>query len=118
MYPPANSSLIARVRRPGHALLTLWIAACAGAGSPPADNGQPLAEGETMTIEGTIRRIDVEGGCWVIEPSRGRRYEPIELPAEFRSDGLRVRATLRDAPEMASICQVGPLVRIERIEKR
>jgi hypothetical protein len=64
---------------------------------------------------GTVRFIEIEGGCWVIETSDAT-YEPINLPAELRVDGLGVafEATVRD--DLASICMVGQIVELLRIE--
>jgi hypothetical protein len=64
---------------------------------------------------GTVRFIDVEGGCWAIETDDAT-YEPINLPAELRVDGLDVafEATVRD--DLASICMVGQIVELLRIE--
>ena len=64
---------------------------------------------------GTVRFIDIEGGCWVIETSDAI-YEPTNLPAELRDDGLGVtfQATVRD--DLASICMVGQIVELLRIE--
>ncbi len=66
----------------------------------------------------TIRFIDVEGGCWAIETVAGR-YQPIDLPEKFRSDGRLVVVAMRKAAlEMAGTCQVGPLMQIESIRDR
>jgi hypothetical protein len=64
---------------------------------------------------GTVRFIDIEGGCWVIQTSEAI-YEPTNLPAELRVDGLGVtfQATVRD--DLASICMVGQIVELLRIE--
>jgi hypothetical protein len=64
---------------------------------------------------GTVRFIEIEGGCWVIETSDAI-YEPTNLPAALRTDGLGVtfQATVRD--DLASICMVGQIVDLLRIE--
>lgn len=62
--------------------------------------------GEAAEVEGTVRKVDVEGGCWIIETAQGR-VQPVDLPERFRVDGLAVRVTLRDAPGIMSVCQVG-----------
>jgi len=70
--------------------------------------------GETAEVEGTVRLVEIEGGCWIIETAQGR-VQPVDLPERFRVDGLAVRVTLRDAPDTMSICQVGPLKHVEAI---
>lgn len=65
--------------------------------------------------DGIVRFVDVEGGCWTIEVD-GERLEPINLPAEFRVDGLSVTFEANAAAGVASVCQVGRLVKIEFIQ--
>ena len=67
-------------------------------------------------IGATVHFSTIEGGCWSLVTSAGHKvYEPIDLPASFRVDGLAVRVVLRDAPNWASICMIGPLVHVEDI---
>jgi len=63
---------------------------------------------------GVVRFIDVEGGCWAIE-SAGDFYEPIDLPEAFEQDGLAVDFEAVERDDLASICQVGPIVELLRI---
>ncbi|MDH3208307.1 MAG: hypothetical protein OEO79_17025 [Gemmatimonadota bacterium] len=65
--------------------------------------------------DGVVRFVDVEGGCWGID-SAGQRLEPINLPERFRVDGLRVSFQAEDAADVASICQIGRLVRLTEID--
>jgi hypothetical protein len=104
--------------------LVAALAACSA--SPPpatATPPAPIAGGwEQRSRPGgepaTVRFIDVEGGCWVIETAAGR-FQPVDLPEKFRIDGrLVVVAMRKPAQEMASICQVGPLMHIESIRDR
>jgi hypothetical protein len=90
---------------------TLLIAALAGCGSGPGASA--AATGEPATV----RFVNVETGCWVLETQAGR-MQPVELAEEFRRDGLEVTVVLRDAPAMMSVCQVGPLKTVEKIAKR
>jgi hypothetical protein len=92
------------------ALLTL-MALCA-CGAPPVST---TAGSEKQAA--TVRFVQVETGCWVLETPAGR-VQPIDLPEAFRQDGLAVEVVLRDAPDMMSACQVGPLKRVEHISKR
>ena len=65
----------------------------------------------------TVRFVQIETGCWVLE-TKGGRVQPVELPEAFRVDGLAVSVVLRDAPAMMSACQVGPLKHVDGISKR
>lgn len=77
--------------------------------------GPPLTPDTSINTNATVRYIDIEGGCWVLETTKGK-YQPINLPAQFQIDGLRVYVEFKGAPTIVSICMVAPLVAIERIE--
>jgi hypothetical protein len=75
----------------------------------------PAANDAIYVIEGAVRLVNVEGGCWGIRTD-STTYEPVGgIPDDFRQDQLAVRATVR-AVEGASICMIGPLVEIVTIE--
>ena len=65
----------------------------------------------------TVRFVQVETGCWVLETAEGR-VQPVNLPEAFRRDGLAVEVELRDAGDMMSACQVGPLKHVVHIAER
>lgn len=94
--------------------LPLLLAACSdGPAGPPM--APEIPPGQVVSAEATVRFLPLEGGCWVLEVAPGRRYEPVNLAPGFRTDGLQVHAVLRDAPNNASICMVGPLVLVDSI---
>jgi len=72
----------------------------------------------TVTIEGTVRYVQLEGGFWAIEGTDGRTYDPVNLPEKFQHDGMRVRvqAVIRD--DLGGIHMVGPIIEIRAIEER
>lgn len=90
------------------ALVAVAMTAC---GSRPPSAA--AAGGESATV----RFVQVETGCWVIETKAGR-FQPVELAEEFKVDGLEVSVVLRDAPAMMGVCQVGPYKTVENITKR
>ena len=67
-----------------------------------------------LDAEGIVRFFAVEGGCWGIE-SEGEVYEPIDLPAAVRIDGLVVLFEAEILEDRASTCQIGPIVDLLRI---
>jgi hypothetical protein len=69
-------------------------------------------------IDGVIRYHELEGGFYAIQGKDGETYNPINLPEQFRQDGLPVAARLRFREEMMGIHQAGPLVEIVEIRKR
>lgn len=73
---------------------------------------------DTITIAATVRLIDLEAGCWALDASNGNRYEPIDLPAGFRTDGRLVRVKLAFPANQSGRCQLGEVVLIVAIEDR
>ncbi len=96
--------------------LSLSLAMAVGVlGCASQQEAPPAPDDATFVIEGNVRFIDVEGGCWGIGTDSAT-YEPVGgIPDGFRQDQLAVRATVRGV-EGASICMIGPLVEIVTIE--
>ena len=93
---------------PRQAIVPILIALAACTSTTP---------GAPTMVDGTVRHVDVEGGCWIIETAHGR-VQPIDLPERFRVDGMAVRVTLREAPDMMSVCQLAPLRHVQTITAR
>lgn len=92
-------------------VVTSVLAACSSQPeAPQAVSGQ--GEGESATV----RHLQLEGGCWALETKSGR-VQPIDLPEEYKQDGLKVKVVLRDAGGAMSVCQIGPMKRVERISR-
>lgn len=68
-----------------------------------------------IATDGVVRYLNVDGGRWAIEAGNDR-YEPANLPAEFRVDGLRVRFEASDQGEAGRHYMVGRLVELEYIQ--
>lgn len=85
--------------------VALWFASTCGTTGP-----------ETVSGVGTVEFLDLEGGCWAIT-TEAERYEPTNLPPEFEEDGLRVRFEAELRGDAASVCQIGPIVELQRIER-
>ena len=90
--------------------------------SPPDPGATPAesapATDSVFTVAGTVRRIELEGGGWLIEAEGGTRYQPLALDEAFRQDGLAVTATLRPRPDMMSTLMAGALVDVVSIRRR
>lgn len=82
-----------------------------------------MATGGDETVDvrasgnGTIVFIDLEGGFYGIVTDDGERYLPLDLPADYRNDGLRVRFSADVANDTATIQQWGTPVEIVEIER-
>lgn len=98
-----------RFRRPLRSLfLVAAIATAATACASPVD-----LDSQT----GTVQWFDLEGGFFAIRGDDGEVYDPINLPAEFREDGLRVRFDAEIRRDLGSIHMVGQIVEIHSIER-
>ena len=93
----------------------------------PIDQAPPVIRAPDLHIPGPalvaeggfiVRFLNLEGGCWTLTREEHVYYQPINLPDEFKQDGLRVRVDFTERPDMASICMVGPIVEIRSIEAR
>ncbi|MFH1589706.1 MAG: Kazal-type serine protease inhibitor family protein [archaeon] len=69
-----------------------------------------------VEAKGTVKYVDVEGGCWRIEGSDGKNYEPIGLIEEYRYDGLKVEFKGTVRTDLATTCMVGTLIEITEIK--
>jgi heat shock protein HslJ len=73
------------------------------------------AEGFSST--GTVRFIALEGGFFGIITPAGDTYLPLNLPDDFKVDGLQVVFTAREAPEAVTTGQWGTPIRIDSIAR-
>ena len=93
--------------------LALWVLACSGVQEiPPAYEQSP----DTIAVDATVQVMNVEGGCWALTVSEQARFQPVNLPEQFRVDGLRVRVTFTHSDAM-SVCMIGPTVTVLTIER-
>jgi hypothetical protein len=106
-----------RTQRTAFALILAALLACTGSDPNSAGPAPPLAPGQVLTTDATIRFVNIEGGCWAIQNAAGQLYEPINLARGFRIDGLSVRVVLRGAPDATSICMIGTLVTIDSVSR-
>ena len=67
---------------------------------------------KVLTAEGTVQFVDVSGGCWRIVGYDGVNYEPVNLPDEFKKDGLAVRFSAKLREDLVSKCMVGQLIEL------
>lgn len=77
---------------------------------------RPAAPGDSLRrVEGIVRRRAVEGGVWVVDDRAGDAVEPLNLPPQFRTEGLEVEMEVRARDDMASMGMAGRLIEIVRI---
>lgn len=81
------------------------------------DDGSITRVEDAMELAGTMHFIEVERGAWVIRASDGTQYHPLNLPDEFRVEGLPVTAKLRLRDDIATTAMVGRPVEVVSIVK-
>jgi len=80
----------------------------------PVDIADSVAIRVGVRGVGTVRYIGVEGGCWLIQTDAVTAYEPVNLPSNFKIDGLGVRFAAGPS-EHGSFCMVGRTVELDSI---
>jgi hypothetical protein len=98
-------------------ILTVMAFALAGACASEAPT-DPLESDTHAVMNASIEFLNLEGGCWTIAPSEHVHYLPLNLPDQFRRDGLRVQVELLRRDDYGSVCMVGPVVQILSIRSR
>jgi hypothetical protein len=73
--------------------------------------------GDNFIETGTIVHLSFEGGFYGIQGDDGRNYDPTNLPAEFRKEGMRVRFEAKELKDAASFHMWGTIVEIAHIQK-
>jgi hypothetical protein len=95
-------------------LLLSLLAACA----TPAQGPLPATSPASFRFEGAVTKVELEGGFYGLVDPQGNRYDPDRLPADFRIDGLKVRAWLEPLPPAIGFHMWGKKVRLISIEQR
>ena len=67
-------------------------------------------------MQAEVRFVNVGSGCWVLSNKYGHRYEPMQLPEEFRQEGLQVLVRYRSRGDVGSVCQLRDVIEIEEIQ--
>lgn len=108
-------------------ILPLLVAAVALACNPgtPADTERTesnppdnVGGDSVVTISGTIRRVELEGGFYLIRTDEGVNYDPMNLAEQYQRDGLRVRVRAKLRPDMGGVHMAGPIVEIVEITEQ
>ena len=108
------------------AIAPLLLAALFGAGacSPlltddeardAVHGGFVTRNGDLVSGTGTVLWYALEGGFFAIRGDDGKVYDPINLPAAFKRDGVKVRFSAKVRRDMMSIHMVGEIVEIQQI---
>jgi hypothetical protein len=77
----------------------------------------PQQQKNEQMITGTVMYIPIEGGFYGLVADDGKKYDPINLPEEYKQNGLRVKFQVERKKSMASIHMWGIIAEIVKIEK-
>ncbi|MGH7629545.1 MAG: hypothetical protein ACREOF_09145 [Gemmatimonadales bacterium] len=82
-----------------------------------SSGGDAFAPGG-IHVTGIVVFVEVEGGCWQLRADDGARYElrPGQAPSKVLVDGARVSLVLDLRDDAVSICMVGRIADVERVE--
>jgi hypothetical protein len=72
--------------------------------------------GDNLIGTGTIVFLSFEGGFYGIKADDGKSYDPMNLPVEFRKEGMRVRFEVKELKNQASFHMWGIIVEIVHIQ--
>jgi hypothetical protein len=104
------------MRPASRSVLLLSLAFTLGCGSSAVAPPLPC-DTDVCDITGRVTWMSFEGGFFVIRGDDQVTYDSHDLPAEFRHDGLRVRATLRRRLDLGCIHMAGTIVNVLSIRR-
>jgi hypothetical protein len=112
------------MRRSSFAPVLLAALVAAGACSPLLTDeesrdavhvGFVTRNGDLVSGTGTVQWFALEGGFFAIRGDDGKVYDPINLPAAFARDGVKVRFSAKLRRDVGSIHMVGEIVELQQI---
>lgn len=85
--------------------------------SAPAGS-TPARDTTGMRLSGTVRSVNLEGGCWRFDGDDGKQYEIARgsAPQGLLQDGKKVTLTLKLRTDLMSSCMIGPIVEVVKVE--
>lgn len=72
---------------------------------------------DEQMITGTVRYLNFEGGFYGIVADNGEKYDPVNLPKEYKKDGLRVMFRVKEKKGMMGFHMWGRIVEVVKIER-
>ena len=89
---------------------------------PPLPGGEKgkaetVIDRQSIAATGRVVHVDLEGGFWGIVGDDGTQYDVVDLPREFRKQGLKVRFTAKARSGGVSFHMWGVIIELVTIEK-
>ncbi|PLX86506.1 MAG: hypothetical protein C0617_00920 [Desulfuromonas sp.] len=94
----------------------LFLAGCCAPAGSETRPAQSLTNQSILEITGTVVFLQMEGGFFGILGDDGMRYDPVDLPAELRRDGKKVRLRVRPMEKTIGFHMWGRKVEILQAE--
>lgn len=94
--------------------LLLLLVAC-----PAMSDSSPGAKkASTLRLEATVVFVSLDGGFYGLVSTDGHRFDPVNLPAPMRQNGLKVLVKARLLPPSAGTHMWGRRIEISSIRQR
>jgi hypothetical protein len=93
------------------------VAACGSVSGPSPVLGTVVVSGDVVQGTGTVSYYTFEGGFYAIRGDDASTYDPINLPDEFKVDGLRVRFEGRLLRDRVNFHMAGPIIEVVTITR-
>jgi len=69
-----------------------------------------------MKIKGTVRHITLETGFWGIESDDGKKYIPVNMPEQLKTEGRKVEVDADLISNMSGLHMWGEYVKVTSFE--
>ena len=109
---------VTRIHRPLTPSVLVCLAIALAAGCVAGSQDSKHETSDTVQFTGKIVHLDLEGGFWGIVCDGGEKYRPMDLPADFQTDGLRVKGRLKSRPDVMGIHMWGAVVEVVDIGRK
>ncbi len=73
-------------------------------------------KGETLSLIGTIRYVEIEGGAFVFDTKNKQKFTLLGLPKAMKKDGLRLKISALPVYDRQSTLQYGQLIQVTKTE--
>ena len=108
-----NTKIIAKIMLLG--LVVLILSGCNKL--KRIDNIESIINPSLPGQTGIIKYMDLEGGFYGIVADDGEDYNPLNLPQEFKTDGLRVKFSGKIRDDVYTVQMWGRVIELESINK-
>jgi hypothetical protein len=66
----------------------------------------------SITVTGTIEKINIGPGTWALKSDEGKTYELYQLPSELLQVGLKVTIDAQVRDDVMTMAMIGPVLEV------